>query len=404
MPDITRVFLVFVLILALLRSRLSIGVVMMAASIAIAGLYRMSAEAIFSSALEMIQNPVTLKLLASLSLIRTFELILREQQILSSMMQKVKITFGSRRAQIVSMPLLIGLLPSLGGAYFSAPMVKEAAEGLRISKEEKAFVNYWFRHPWEYILPLYPGIMLAAAVTGIPLARIIQLNLAPAVMVVISGFLLSMRKMGESATALSARRDEAQNVAGWRHFAPIAAVLVIVALFRVELQYALIMVILPLFIFFRYPVRSVPRLLMHGFAPQVILLVAGVMLFKETLGASGAMANLSSIFLEKGLPLFPVLCILPFVCGLLTGHALAFVGASFPLILSIGGHELPSIFLAFASGFLGVLLSPSHVCLALSREYFSADMAGIYRRIFPAACMLALVSLAEYFVLLRITR
>ena len=51
------------------------------------------------------------------------------------------------------MPMLIGMLPSLGGAYFSAPMVKEATSGIHMSQEEKAFINYWFRHPWEYHSP-----------------------------------------------------------------------------------------------------------------------------------------------------------------------------------------------------------------------------------------------------------
>ena len=47
--------------------------------------------------------------------------------------------------------------------------------------EEKAFINYWYRYPWEYILPLYPGILLAAAVSGVPLYHLITANIAYAV-------------------------------------------------------------------------------------------------------------------------------------------------------------------------------------------------------------------------------
>jgi hypothetical protein len=46
-----------------------------------------------------------------------------------------------KRAVIVSMPMLIGLLPSLGGAYFSAPMVEASTKGLRMTQEEKGFIN-----------------------------------------------------------------------------------------------------------------------------------------------------------------------------------------------------------------------------------------------------------------------
>ena len=44
--------------------------------------------------------------------------------------------------------------------------VKEAAADADMRPEHKAFVNYWFRHIWEYISPLYPGIVLAAAGSG----------------------------------------------------------------------------------------------------------------------------------------------------------------------------------------------------------------------------------------------
>ncbi|MFO0751886.1 MAG: DUF401 family protein [Thermodesulfovibrionales bacterium] len=55
--------------------------------------------------------------------------------------------------------------------------------------------------------------------------------------------------------------------------------------------------------------------------------------------------------------------------------------------------------LAFASGFLGVLLSPVHLCLVLTREYFKADAWGIYKRIIPASLVIMAAAFVEYFVL-----
>ena len=91
------------------------------------------------------------------------------------------------------------MLPSLGGAYFSAPMVKEATSGLHMSREEKAFINYWFRHPWELILPLYPGILLASAVSNIPLYTLIKANLTYAILLLATGFLFAMRGIERDA-------------------------------------------------------------------------------------------------------------------------------------------------------------------------------------------------------------
>jgi hypothetical protein len=47
-----------------------------------------------------------------------------------------------------------------------------------------------------------------------------------------------------------------------------------------------------------------------------------------------------------------------------------------------GNPDLGVITFAFASGFAGVMLSPTHLCLLLTIRYFNADMAGTYRHIY----------------------
>ncbi len=399
MPDLIKISLAFILILCLLRKKLFIGYVMLVASASVAALYRMSPESIAGTIKKATLNSITLKLLLALSLIRTFELILRERNVMSAMMSSVKGLFSNRKAVIISMPLLIGMLPSLGGAYFSAPMVEEATAGLKISQEEKAFINYWFRHPWEYILPLYPGILLASAVSGIPLYTLIFANMSCAAVLLAMGFIHSMRNLklrNPDDTMQVKMRAKRIN---WQSFLPVLAILALVVVARVELHYALLGITLTLFLVYRYGPREILRATRYGFAVEVVVLIIGIMLFKEILEASGAVTNLSAFFLKQGIPVLPILCLLPLIAGLLTGHTVGFVGSSFPLLISIGGGaSLPNISLAFASGFIGVLLSPVHLCLVLTRQYFNADLWGIYRKIMPASFFIFLAALIEYLI------
>ncbi len=405
MPDLFKIGLAFLLILVLLRKKLYIGYVMLIASASLAVLYEMGPESIAGALRKAILNSVTLKLLLALSLIRTFELILRERNVMSGMMSSVKGFFNNRKVVIISMPLLIGMLPSLGGAYFSAPMVKEATTGLKMSQEEKAFINYWFRHPWEYILPLYPGILLASAVSSIPLYSLISANLLCAVVLLVMGFIYSMRNVSQGTKAGVQDLDAAAAMkmhtrrVDWLSFLPVIAVLLLVMLARVELHYALLAIILSLFFLYRYRPREILRVTRYGFALEVIVLIIGIMLFKETLEASGSVGNLSAFFLKQGIPVLPILCLLPFIAGLLTGHTVGFVGSTFPLLISMGGQaSLANISLAFASGFVGVLLSPVHLCLVLTRQYFGADLWGVYRKIIPASSFIFLAALIEYLI------
>jgi integral membrane protein (TIGR00529 family) len=399
MPDLLKISLAFLLILVLLRKKLYIGYVMLAASVLLAALYKMGLESIAVTLKGAALNSITIKLLLALSLIRTFELILREKNVMSAMMSSVRGFFSNRKVVIISMPILIGMLPSLGGAYFSAPMVKEATTGLKMSQEEKAFINYWFRHPWEYVLPLYPGILLASAVSGIPLYSLIFANILCALVLLAMGFIYSMRNVERRNPAGTPPVKMRAKRLNWQSFLPVTAVLLLVVLARVELHYALLAIILALFFVYRYGPREIFRATKYGFAPEVIVLIIGIMLFKETMEASGAVKNLSTFFLEQGIPVLPILCLLPFITGLLTGHTVGFVGSTFPLLISItGGASLSGISLAFAAGFIGVLLSPVHLCLVLTREYFKADLWGIYTKIIPASVVIFFAAFIEYLI------
>ena len=118
---------------------------------------------------------------------------------------------------------------------------------------------------------------------------------------------------------------------------------------------------------------------------------------------SGSVRNLSALFVENGISILPVVCLLPFITGLLTGLTVGFVGSTFPLVISIaGGAPLAVMSLAFASGFIGVLLSPVHLCLVLTREYFKADMWGVYRKLIPSGAFILIVALIEYLLLKRL--
>jgi hypothetical protein len=84
--------------------------------------------------------------------------------------------------------------------------------------------------------------------------------------------------------------------------------------------------------------------------------------------------------------------------GLLTGLTVGFVGATFPIITAMmGGHPDPAtVTFAFASGFAGVMLSPTHLCLLLTLQYFKADMAGTYRLLYLPTVLVFLVGLAVF--------
>jgi hypothetical protein len=101
-----------------------------------------------------------------------------------------------------------------------------------------------------------------------------------------------------------------------------------------------------------------------------------------------------------------VAVILPFIVGIVAGITIAFVGTTFPILITLvhtlgQGHlMLPYLALALVSGFTGVLLSPLHLCLLLSNAYFETSLLPVYRRMGVPLVMLLGVG-CLYFLGLR---
>jgi hypothetical protein len=110
--------------------------------------------------------------------------------------------------------------------------------------------------------------------------------------------------------------------------------------------------------------------------------VASVMVFKRILEVSGALSSLTRVFQPEGLSAYILLFMVPFSLALLTGVNHAFVGISFPILLPIFGSGHPDMVLvlfAYVSGMAGILLSPAHLCLFLTLDYFRADIRETYK-------------------------
>ena len=205
MTDLVKIGAAFALIVLLLRLRWNLGLVMFAGAVLLGALYRIGpveqARVILRSGID----PVTINLVTGLVLIMVLENIIRKKGVLKRMMEAVVNVARDRRIAMAVLPGVIGLLPSAGGAAFSAPMVQEAAADVDMNPERKAFINYWFRHIWEYISPLYPGIVLAAAVTRVPMNELLLSQLPLPLAVVGVGALLGFRETNTGEVA--GRRD-----------------------------------------------------------------------------------------------------------------------------------------------------------------------------------------------------
>ncbi|MBI5656833.1 MAG: DUF401 family protein, partial [Geobacter sp.] len=287
MTDLLKTLAVLSLIFFLLRRRVFIGTVMAAGSLVLALLY-VTPPALFLKGVYLaLFSPRALEMTSMLVCTMIMENIMRRTGTMREMVTSVAGIFPDRRFVMAAMPATIGLLPSVGGAVFSAPMVAEAAEGMAIQGEQKAFINYWYRHIWEYVSPLYPGIILVSGMTGRSFRDLALAHAPYAVAVVLVGVFFCFRGVEPGGVVSRGEAPLRSAMTFGLAISPIMLALVLVVVVGVNPGLALGGAVLVLLLWHRYTPARIALTLRESVSFKAVFLVAGVLLFQETLEATG---------------------------------------------------------------------------------------------------------------------
>lgn len=401
MLDALKLVGVLVLIVGLLRLKWNLALILLLASAAAGLLFGVAPKALAVEALKAAIAVDTVRLVAIVLLIMLMGEILRSTLQLNGLVRSLGDLVTDARWLLASIPLLIGLLPMIGGAMFSAPMVEEASQALVISPERKTFANYWFRHVCEAGLPLYPSMVLAAGLMGLSAQALAASNWPLLVAALAVGVVLGCLRVPRASDG---RQDRPAAKGTWRLLLrsvwPIAGVLVLAMALGIDLVVSLVLTVVALVALHRLTPRRLWTLVK---STQLSLLpvIVSVMIFQRILSTSGAVEATSGYLANLGIPVPVVVFAVPLLASLLTGLAVSGFAIGLPIVLPLCPPDLVGSgysTLAYTGGFCGLLLSPVHLCLILSREYFKATWGGIYRFLLPATLVLVLTCVAVFLV------
>lgn len=419
-PALVKMGFVFVVVLSAIRRKIALGHVFMGSSLLLGFLFGMTPLELVKGVYHALTNPKTLSLACEVSMILVLSHSMEKAREMERLLDSFRGLVKSPRVNLVVFPALIGLLPMPGGAIFSAPMVKNIGKRFGLSGAQLSYINYWFRHVWEYWWPLYPGILLITTLSGIDLWKFISCTFPLTMVALMSGY-LPLRK------AVSWDMEASEHHSAIKPFItglfPIAIVIVgglglggvLSALWpaswapiskEMGLISALAVSVIYVWIKNRFSLQEGLALLTQKQLVGMFYMVCSILIFKTILEESHAAAQITEELLSKGIPMTPVCIILPFIMGLITGITIAFVGTSFPILIALirsadeASFMLPYLMLALASGFIGVLMSPVHLCLLLSNEYFCTNLQPVYRYV-TAPSLILFVSAVMYFIFLR---
>jgi integral membrane protein (TIGR00529 family) len=386
---VLRLALIIILLILLIRLKLNLAFAITIAAAWIGILFRLPTIALLRLFPQTLVQNTTLEYLLIIYLVLLLAGLLKENGHLDNLAVSLSRIFKDYRLAITTMPALIGLLPMPGGAMLSAPIVKEVGNKTSLTPDRLTFINYWFRHLWEYFWPLYPALLLTAGLFKVSI-RDIMVTQFPLSLVAIGVGILFMVK--QTAPAGTGGRGDIKQLFRLIFFMwPILIVIALVMIFKLPMTIALAAGCAAALIGTRLKLGSILSVFLKAFSISTLGVIYAVFLFKNALDSSGALQSIAQISAAAVVLKILIVFLAPFIVGFLTGVNTAYAGIAFPILLpwiGTGTQGLSYIMFGYVSGFVGVLVSPVHLCLSLTKEFFCAEFPKVYKYLLPAAAVI----------------
>jgi hypothetical protein len=303
-------------------------------------------------------------------------------------------------------------------------LVDEASRDLETDKVHRATINYWFRHIWEYWWPFYPSVILICAITGFSIGKIVLVFLPASIVMVTLGYFFYLRQLPKAKTE-SAPAPKGSILRLISIGRAIVAVVILNFLLvnlrgplesaglplqklseRSPLVLALIVGIAMALWGTGLKSWSVAKMVLNRRVSMMMLTVGSILIFSHVLKDAGVIEQIAKTLASHDAPLLLLAVTMPFLVSFVTGLVVAYVGIALPILYPVFVASLPQsevaayVFIFSVSGYIAVMLTPVHLCLILSNEYFDVKFMQA-ARLLILPCTLSMAVYLGIFLLYR---
>ncbi len=391
------------IIIVLLRFKIQIGVCMLASGIFIWLMRSASPVSLAQAFYETFTLSRTYDIIFALYFVMCLEIELRLSGALTDMVKSLRRTFSDVKILLAAMPAFLGLLPSVGGARFSAPIVEELSDKINLTPEHKSAINFWFRHLFEFSSPIIPGMIMACSIAGVTFGEFISHLCWVTILAIAVGWLILIRpikipqEIKISETAAEIRHERNGLILA---LLPVAAVFLIVVFGGLNASISTGLVV-TLWVFVLAAVGrkvGVKEIFLGAFDLKMSLNICCILYFIQILSVTEVLGEIVAAFQASPLPIPVIIACVSLIIGILTGMSQGHVAIVMPIVAAMGTGDLNLAGVAMAFGVAGQMLTPTHVCLIVTIDYFKADLFGTLKPILLGEIiLLAVFSVYTYF-------
>lgn len=393
---IVATIVVFAIIFVLMIQKVNFGVSLIIGSILL-GLLTLSIQALIETILKALLDPILMELAASVFMITSLGVLYQETEKLKEMTENLEKIISDKRVISMAVPALFGMLPMLGGALLSAPAVNMEGEKLEMSNTRRAFVNVWFRHTIMFISPVGSLIILAVHLSGVSVPLIALCGLPTFIAAVVSGYVIGFRKVDVHRQKESISKHSVGNVL--LLLSPIIVAIILNAIVGLKTFISVAAGLLLLILISKPSVKTIYSTIRKANLPRMILAMVAAMIFRGVIYSSQLPVTVSNLMQGASIPQIILTIIIPLTLGYFGGTPTIPVTMSIPILSAISSLNPLSVGLIYSSSLLGYIVSPLHLCLIVTIEYFKSRTIDVYRLLIPAAlATITVTALTAFFI------
>lgn len=394
----------FSLIVYLLRRKIPIGPAILAGGILMWAVQSLDPTKLLDAAITTVMRPRTYDLLFALYFVMCLEIELRTSGTLNGMVNALKKVFSSNKYTLAIMPAFLGLLPSLGGARFSAPFVEEASKGVYMNPYQKTNVNFWFRHVFEYSNPINPGLIMACSIAMIPISDfIIHLGWLTFVAIILGWvfFIRPLKVIPQQEKHLDESTFKKSIIDIFISLSPVFVNFILVVFFDVGPAIAMGVVVFAMFIALKILNRPISgkEVIVGALDWKLLANISCIFYFIELLTNTNVLNEIVIAFQSLPFPVEVIIAALSFLIGIITGMSQGHVAIVFPIVAAMAPGDINLMGIAMVFGVAGQMLTPTHMCLIITVDYFKSSLFKTIRSIgYMEGLMLIIFSIYTYFL------
>ena len=394
--SIVKLFIVFILVMFLVAKKQPIHIAVTAGAAVTWLLYDISAVDGILLITKACTSWNTFSLIIVMYIITFLQKMMGQRGAIHRAQKGLSSLFNNNWVNCAAAPIFIGMLPTPNAAFIAGDIVKASASEY-LEHDDIAVTTTYFRHVSESFMPTYNATILAISLAGVSAGEFVVGMLPVVVCIIASGcfwFLYGKVPMatGEPASTNKGKDLKDIFIGLW----PILSVILMAVILKMEIYVAGAFIVCIYALVSKFSASELILFFRSSLQPKLYINTLAVMILKEFIMASNAIHALPDFFAQFPIPTFLIFTLIFFFGSIISGSQ-AIISLCLPVAMaSVPGPGLPLFCLLMGITYVGMQMSPTHVCLTLIADYFGISFGNLIKKTLPAVLTTVVFTVIYY--------